>query len=63
MKKAKPFTLEKKLYAQVRFYETLYLVKDAKGERIYTGSEETAKRIQRVLNVTTGTSKRKRKRK
>lgn len=62
MKKAKPFTLEKKLYAQVRFYETLYLVKDAKGERIYTGSEETAKRIQRILNATTGTSnKRKRK--
>lgn len=48
MKKA--FTLEKKLVATVRYYETLYLVHDSKGERIYTGSEETAKRILAALN-------------
>lgn len=51
MKKPKQrFTIEKKLFAQVRFYETLYLVKDAKGERVYTGSEEMARKIHRVLN-------------
>jgi hypothetical protein len=50
MKKPQRFTIEKKLFAQVRFYETLYLVKDAKGERVYTGSKETARKVQRVLN-------------
>lgn len=45
------FTLEKKLIAQVRFYETLYLVRDDRGERIYTGSEETARKILKVLNA------------
>lgn len=45
------FTIEKKLIAQVRFYETLYLVRDNRGERIYTGSEETARKILKVLNA------------
>lgn len=45
------FRLEKKLIAQVRFYETLYLVRDDRGERIYTGSEETARRILKALNA------------
>ncbi len=50
MKKSKPFTIEKKLIAAVRYYETLYLIHDDKGERIYTGSEESAKRILALLN-------------
>lgn len=47
----KKFTLEKKMIAQVRYYEKLYLVRDERGERIYTGSEETAKKILRMLNT------------
>lgn len=55
MKKPKPkFTMEKKLYAQVRFYETLHLIRDAKGERIYTGSAETARKVLRALNSGVG---------
>lgn len=49
MKKSK-FTIEKKMIAQVRFYETLYKIRDEKGEAIYTGSEEAAKKILRILN-------------
>lgn len=45
------YTLERKIIGQVRFYETLYLVRDNDGERIYTGSEESAKRIQKLLNA------------
>lgn len=48
--KAHKFTVEKKLIAQVRYYETLYLVRDEKGERIFTGSEAMAKRVLRLLN-------------
>jgi hypothetical protein len=47
--KPKKYTLEKKLIAQVRFYETLYKIRDDKGETIFTGSEETAKKILRLL--------------
>jgi hypothetical protein len=46
----KKFTLEKKMIAQVKFYETLYLIHDEHGQRIYTGSEESAKKILTMLN-------------
>lgn len=45
------FTLEKKMVAQVRYYETLYVIRDGQGERVYTGTDEkTAHHIQRLLN-------------
>lgn len=53
-------TIEKKIIAQVRFYETLYVVRDHRGEPIFTGSEETAKRIQKIL-IQTVPKKEKRK--
>lgn len=46
----KPFKLEKKLIASVRYYETLYLIHDTQGERVYTGSEESARKILKLLN-------------
>lgn len=48
--KQKRFTIEKKMVATVRYYETLYLVRDVKGERVFTGSEALATRIARLLN-------------
>jgi len=51
------FTIEKKMYAQVRYFETLYKIKDADGEVIFTGSEEMAKKLLKIL----GTQKPKRK--
>jgi hypothetical protein len=45
----KKYLIEKKLIAQVRFYEELYVIKDEKGETIFTGREETAKKIQKLL--------------
>ncbi len=45
----KKVTIEKVLHASVRYYETLYLVRDGKGERVYTGSEAVAKRVARSL--------------
>lgn len=52
-------TIEKKVIAQVRFYETLYVVRDKNGEVIFTGSQETAKRIQRLLSSSIKREKRK----
>ncbi len=45
----KKFVIEKKMIAQIRFYETLYVIKDNRGETIFTGSEEMAKRLIRML--------------
>ena len=45
----KPITIEKKFIAQVKFYEVLFQVRDSNGELIFTGSEETAKKIQKAL--------------
>ena len=40
------------MIAVVRYYETLYLIRDEAGERIYTGNDEaTAKRILKTLNA------------
>lgn len=50
MKKPKRFQIERKLLAQVRYYEEVFIVRGSDGERVYTGTEETAKRIQRLLN-------------
>lgn len=45
------FTLEKKMVVQVRYYEYMYVVRDGKGERIYTGTDEKfAKHVVRLLN-------------
>lgn len=45
----KRYILEKKIYAQVRYYETLFKIKDQSGEVIFTGSEEMAKRLIKIL--------------
>lgn len=39
------------MVAVVRYYETMYLIHDDCGERVYTGNdEETAKRVLKTLN-------------
>jgi len=48
MKRVKP-RIEKKLIAQVRYYEELHVVTDSRGERIYTGNKATAEKILRLL--------------
>ncbi len=45
----KQFSLEKKMIAQVRYYETLYAIRDEKGETIFTGSEELANKLLKIL--------------
>ncbi len=48
--KAKPkFTLETKLVASVKFYEELHVIRDSKGEMIFTGSPELARKILKLL--------------
>lgn len=47
--KRTPFTVERKLIAQIRFFETLHVIRDERGETIFTGSEEMAARILKVL--------------
>lgn len=52
------FILEKKLVAQVRYYEHMYLIRDKAGQRVYTGTDEkTAKSILRILNACAGETK------
>lgn len=46
----KKFTIEKKLIAQVRFYEELYMIKDDRGETIFAGTEVMAKKFVAILN-------------
>lgn len=45
----KKFALEKKMFVKVRYYETLHCIQDEYGETIFTGSEETAKRLLAIL--------------
>lgn len=41
----------KKLVAQVRYYESFYIISDPDGVRVFTGVEEkVAKRVLAVLN-------------
>lgn len=47
----KGFTIEKKMIAQVRYYETLYKISDERGETIFTGSEEMAKKLLKILRA------------
>lgn len=47
--KKKMYKLEKMIYVQFRYYETMYKIKDQNGEVIFTGSEEMAKKLTRVL--------------
>lgn len=48
----KRFTLTKKLVAQVRFYEQLYMISDTQGVRVYTGTDAAkAKEILAALNA------------
>lgn len=41
--------LTKLTVARVQYYETLHVIEDGKGERIFIGSEETAKRVLKLL--------------
>lgn len=51
MKKPKrKFVVEKRLIAQVRFFEELHVIRDERGETIFTGSPALAKRILKLLN-------------
>lgn len=49
----KKFNIEKKLAVQVKYFEELYLIKDASGEVIFTGTPEMAKKIMRLLKKPT----------
>jgi hypothetical protein len=44
------YRLEKKVFAQVRFFEELTLIKDDHGEVLFTGSAEMAEKILKLLN-------------
>ncbi len=50
-KSKKFFTVEKKLIAQIRFFEELHVIRDERGETIFTGTEEMAKRILKLLKT------------
>lgn len=47
----KKFTIEKKMVAQVRYYERLFIIRDEDGERVYTGADE--KKARQILAVLT----------
>lgn len=47
----KRFSLEKKLIAQVKYYEELFVITDLNGEKIFVGNEETAKKYLKILNA------------
>lgn len=47
--KKRIFSVEKKLIAQVRFYEELYAIRDEKGETIFTGTKAMADKILKLL--------------
>lgn len=47
---ASKFKVEKTMIAQVKYYETLHVIKDEKGQTIFTGNEELAQRILKLLN-------------
>lgn len=51
MKKPKPFTIEKKLVAQVKYYETFFMIRDERGHMIFTGDEASATRILKLLEA------------
>ena len=51
MVRSRRYRMERKLVVQVRYYETMFLIRDEKGERIYAGvDEETSLGILRALN-------------
>jgi hypothetical protein len=53
------FKMERKLIAQVRYYEELYVITDLNGEKIFVGNPETAKKYLKILNAGIKRSKRK----
>lgn len=55
--------LTKLTVARVQYYETLHVIEDGKGERIFIGSEETAKRVLKLLKQQARKPKGKAKRK
>lgn len=46
--------IEKKAYVQIRFFEEMFIVKSPEGEVLYTGSEETAEKVLKLLNKKRG---------
>lgn len=45
----KKYTQERKLIAQVRFYEELHVIKDENGETIFTGNKALADKLLKIL--------------
>ena len=45
------FKIEKKTIVQMRWFETLYVIKDENNETIFTGNEELANRILKMLRA------------
>lgn len=46
----KRYSTEKKVYAQLRFFEELHIIKDAQGEILFTGNAVAAQKILKLLN-------------
>lgn len=44
-------TLHETMVASVRYYETLYMVRDKDGTAIYCGNQSKAKAIVKILNA------------
>lgn len=53
--------IEKVVVAKVVYYETLHVIRDERGEQIFVGSEETAKRVAKLLKKQRPKRKKKRK--
>lgn len=53
--------MEKKLVAQVRYYERLFVIFDSDGDRVFTGTDE--KKAREILAALNGYFERKRRKK
>lgn len=49
--KKRVFTVEKTFVAQVKYYETLHVIRDENGQAVYTGTEEMAAKVLRLLKA------------
>lgn len=47
----KKYSIDTKIIAQVKYFETLHVIKDDKGETLFTGSEIFAKKLLKILNA------------
>jgi len=53
------FQMERKLIAQVRYYEELFVITDINGEKIFVGNKATADKYLKILNASLKKGKKK----